>query len=105
MISRQLLVNAPHQPSSRMRLGREYHVVLKNVVKVDVPAISAVKNRDRTVAVDARPELILGLLAYDVHRLPHDHNSPLTELLSGDQRAADLLRSLHLWFVVVWELY
>jgi hypothetical protein len=52
-------VDAPSQPAGGMLAGREYHVVLEDVVQIDVPPSTAIVDRDGAAAVEVRPEHLL----------------------------------------------
>jgi hypothetical protein len=67
-VSRVLPVDTLDQPGPRVCRGREHQVLLQDVVKIDVPTITAMKHSDRPALVDAGPELLIRrIFDYEVH--------------------------------------
>jgi len=65
---RVLLVDAVDQPSLRVSRSRKLELVQKNVVEIDVPAVTAMEHRDRPAVVDTSATTYMAL--------PHDHPEP-----------------------------
>ena len=61
------LINSRHKPRNRMFRGCKHDFVLKNMIKIDVPATIAVKDGDGSIAI------YIGYEIFSVHTLMHLH--------------------------------